>query len=57
MPDRADLEVAFVDAERGFRFGQLNVMLPQRLGVTGNPPATNPAFCGISGSDQEQTSV
>ena len=31
VPDRADLEVAFVDAERGFRFGQLNVRLPQLL--------------------------
>ena len=32
MPDRADRQVAVVDAECGFGFGQLDVGLPQFLG-------------------------
>ena len=31
VPDRQDGEIGLVDAERGFRLGELNVCLPKRL--------------------------
>ena len=33
MPDGADRQLAFVDAKRGFRLGELDIGPPQRLGA------------------------